>query len=369
MDKNIKKITDKSLFADIYNNVFAQKNVFIKTVAVNIQVDYFLFKDGKIYIKITTNELLTENIVLYVRHENDIYFTHTKFLSKDKDSLITLEPVDIQIAQLPRKEDRVKLASSDKEETPTVYISNILTDFALKEIFLSHKKHVEFLKDEIIKKVASLYKYNHIHFVHEKSSDLRMELFLRERMPYMIKNINDKQDIDKNPYGKYYVTNIFPNSSFADKNLISEIAVPFMYKMMLPFGYVQVNNTKPMTDEEYSSLKKLGMSTSTIFTNDKQIIQPSEDKIFVKDLSLHGLGIYFKNKVFIRHFKENSYIIATVYFADKKNATILGVVKHISLIKGMVYKVGCEIINIDPIGEANFLEYLDARPSGQNRES
>ena len=129
---------------------------------------------------------------------------------------------------------------------------------------------------------------------------------------------------------------------------------------MLPFGYVQVNSAAPLGDDDYSSLKKTGMSISTIFTNDKRIITPSDDKILVADLSLHGLGIFFKDKPLIKHFKENHNVLFTVCLPENKQSTVLCSVKNISIISNSIYRVGCEIINIDPIGEVNYGEFLSS---------
>jgi seryl-tRNA(Sec) selenium transferase len=48
-----------------------------------------------------------------------------------------------------------------------------------------------------------------------------------------------------------------------------------------------------------------------------------------------------------------------VYFPDSRKASILAVVRHISLVNGTMYKVGTEIVNIDPIGEVHYSDYID----------
>jgi hypothetical protein len=58
-------------------------------------------------------------------------------------------------------------------------------------------------------------------------------------------------------------------------------------------------------------------------------------------------------------FKENSLLIFTIFLPGKKQATMLCEVRNISLIKNYVYRIGCEILNIEAMGEVNYSGYLD----------
>src|SRR5208282_5534629 len=98
-----------------------------------------------------------------------------------------------------------------------------------------------------------------------------------------------------------------------DRGYISEIAVPFLYKFMMPCGYFQVNSKKALTEEDFSALKKAGMNISTVFSNDPKFIKSSEDRIVITDLSMTGLGIIFREKTLIKHFRDNSLILFTVF--------------------------------------------------------
>ena len=154
---------------------------------------------------------------------------------------------------------------------------------------------------------------------------------------------------------------IYPEEREANRRMVSEIAVPFLYRYMLPFGYLRVNGVNPLSDEDYSFLKKNGMSISTFFTNDTSIIKSSTDRVVVTDLSMTGLGVVFRERVLIKHFREESLIIFTVFLPDKKTAVLMCQVKNITILKNAVYRVGCVILNFDAIGEVNYSEYLESK--------
>ena len=369
MNSEAVKITDKNQIYDIFQTRFKTGKIFIKTADINIQVESFSFRDGIIAVTGPGDEHKLDNIIFYIRDCDEVVFSHAVLKSKDNKGVLFYEPLDVQIVQIPRKEERKSVSSVEKHDSAPVYISNIISDFTVNECLNLSRRKVNIIKDELLKKLQKTYPDSDIIFSGDKSNDPRMLYCKSKRKPYFIKSINDIDDLEKmnaDEDMKYYKMYIQAKDTLAQRTgNASEIAVPLLYKMMMPFGYVKVSNSKELSDEDFSAIRKFGMSASTVYTNDKQIIISSDDKIAVTDLSMSGMGIFFKEKMLIKHFKENSLVIFTIYLPDKKQATVLCEVKNIALIKNYVYRIGCEILNIESLGEVYYSEYLEGIESHQ----
>jgi hypothetical protein len=364
MNSEAVKITDKNQMYEIFRTRFKSGKIFIKTADINIQVELFSFENGVITVSgISTDEKIS-SVIFYIRDSDEVVFSHAVLKSKDDQGMLVYEPLDIQIIQIPRKEERKSVTPIEKPDAVPVYISAIISDFTVHECFNLSRKKADIIKDELLKKLQNLYPDSEIIFSGDKSGDPRMLYFKNKRKPFFIKNIKDLDDPEKLSVDddmKYYKTYIQPKDTLAQRTgNLSEISIPLLYKMMMPFGYVKVSNSKEFSEDDFSAIRKFGMSASTVYTNDKQIIISSEDKIAVTDLSMSGMGIFFKEKVLIKHFKENSLIIFTVFLPDKKQATMLCQVRNIALIKNYVYRIGCEILNIESLGEVYYSEYLES---------
>lgn len=362
------KITEKKQIYEIFKTRFMAGKIFIKTTELNIQVESFEFIDGVVAITGPFENEKVNSVIFYVRNGDEVIFSHAVLISKNESGALSYEPLDIQITQIPRKEERKSVAPIDKAETAPIYISNIISDFTVHECLNLSRKKVDLIKDELLKKLQVTYPDSDIVFLNDKSNDPRMFYFKNKRKPYFIKNVSDAEDQEKVDHDediKYYKTYIQPKDPLSLKaKTTSEIGVPLLYKMMMPFGYIKSASFKYLDDEDFSVIRKFGMSASTVYTNDRQMITSSNDIIAVTDLSMSGLGIFFKEKVLIKHFKENSLIIFTIFLPDKKQATMLCEVKNIALIKNYVYRIGCEILNIESLGEVYYSEYIEGLESG-----
>jgi len=360
------KITDKKQINNILQARFIDSKIFIKTTDLNIQAESFLFDNGVIFITAPGVNEKNNSVIFYVRYKGDFIFSHATLKSKNDDGFWMYEPLDIQIVPVPRKEERKDVPSAGTLPS-TIYISNIISDFTIHESLNLSRRKVDLVKDELLKKMLNIYPDSEIIFLNDKVKDSRMLFFNKKRKPYFIKNmkdIDDAEKVNKDEDLKYYKTFIHQNdSSVMSSKIISEICVPLLYKLMMPFGYVKTTSWEELNDEDFSVIRKFGMSASTVYTNDKQMITSSDEKIAVTDLSLSGLGIFFKEKTLIKHFKENALIIFTIFLPDKKQATTLCEVKNISLIKNYVYRIGCEILNIEALGEVYYSEYLEGLES------
>lgn len=354
MNPEVKKITDRNIMYEYLKKLFTRKPVFLKTKDLNIETVSFVFNEDGVMFTLA-QPVAEDNISLYIRNGNELLLARAMIVSRSgSEHKCTVS--EMLVMNVPRKEERANAAVTS--EGGNVFISNIISDFTLKENFEDNKRKITALKDDLEEKLGAKYEKARIYSVSEQKNDLRMTYFLKERKPYFIKDITHRCEDD--PQYKYYVDTIYPEERETNRKIVSEIAVPFLYRYMMPFGYLRVNGSKPLTDEDYSSLKKTGMSISTFFTNDKTIIRSSDDRIIVTDISMTGLGVVFRERIFIKHFREESLIIFTVYMPGSRTAVVMCEVKNITILKNGIYRVGCSILNFDAIGEVNYSDYLES---------
>lgn len=356
MNPEVKKITDRNIMYDYLKNVFVRKPVFLKTKDFNIETESFTFNENGIVFK-TSEQFQDEVVNLYVRNGMELDLARAKIISSSAGDY-KCDVYEILIMNVPRKEQRAAVGG-DNTPGQKIYISGIISDFTLKMNFEDNRKKITAFRDDFEEKLGKKYARAKIYIISEQKLDARMDYFSNEKKPYFIRDITEKPD-ENDEQHKYYVNVIYPENRDQDKRLISEIAVPFLYKYMLPFGYLRVNGMKPLTDDDYSALKKTGMNISTYFTNDKTYIRSATDTIPITDISMTGFGVVFKERSLIKYFKENSCFIMTAFLPGNKSSTALSQVKNISIMKNGIYRVGCSIMNFDPIGEVNYMEYLES---------
>lgn len=363
MSSDAVKITDRKLIYELFQTRFKEGKMFVKTSDINIQAESFSFENGEITVTIQAVNEKMDSVLFYIRDNEEVVFSHAVLKSKNSNGIFVYEPLDIQILPIPRKEERKSITSINSAVEQPVYISNIISDFIIHESLNLSRRRVDMIKDELLKKLLNIYPVSEIIFLNDKVKDSRMLYFNKLRKPFFIKNIRDidnQEKVNSEDDLKYYKSYIYDKDSLDTRaKAVSEVCVPLLYKMMMPFGYVKSSSITELDDEDYSVIRKFGMSASTVYTNDKQIIISSDDKIAVTDLSMSGLGIFFKDRVLIKHFKENSLIVFSIFLPEKKQATMLCEVKNIAIIKNYVYRIGCQILNIEALGEVYYSEYLE----------
>jgi len=353
MSPEVKRIAEPKAIDNYMRKLFSVKPVYLKTKELNIETGSFIYKDDQVTFEVP-DTVSEKNINLYIRNGAELFIARATITSRSGPGY-NCKVNEILIMNLPRKEERISPA--EIKAGAELYISNIISDVTLKQNFEDNKRRMGALKNDIEIKLGKKYDKVKIYSVSEQKYDARMTYFIMERKPYFIKNTTERSDDEQY---RYYIEFIYASDRDTDRSIISEIAVPLLYRYMLPFGYMQVNSRKPLSDEDFSFIKKQGMSISTFFTNDKTFIKSSDDRISIVDLSMTGLGIIFRERSLIRHFKEGNFLIFTVFLPDKKTTTVMCQVKNINVFKNGSYKVGCSVLNFDAIGEVNYTEYLES---------
>ena len=105
-------------------------------------------------------------------------------------------------------------------------------------------------------------------------------------------------------------------------------------------------------------VKKFATLTDELMNKEK-VFPQSEDKLIVSNVSRNGLGIVFKERKYIRYFKEDNLVYFDLLLPDNKMAAIMAMVKNIALMDNKIIKIGCSIEEMDALSEVNYEEFLD----------
>ncbi|MFC1669107.1 hypothetical protein ACFL20_01845 [Spirochaetota bacterium] len=358
MPKVIENITDETQFEAAYNKHFHNRSAYIKTSEMNISVNFKSYREGKVTLSIENSFDETDG-VLFAKIDNDrVVYSKLSYIRKIDDHSYIFKPESIHIVDATRKEERKGVDSKNKGN---IYISNIISDFTIKDCLSNQHRKVDFIRDKIIQKLSDKFKYARVYFPGDKNPDKRLMYFYSKRVPIFNPNKNDEEYHKKDTkFYKFYNTSLHQSDKKLDwKGLISEISVPLMYKMMFPFGYIQINHNAVLSEDDYSSVRKLGSSFSEVFSKN-DIIKTSDDKILITDLSKNGLGIVFKERSLIKHFKDGSYIFFNIFMPDNKTVSVVCIIRNINFIKNSIFKVGCELIEMDALGETYYDELIES---------
>lgn len=350
----VRHITDKSELQDIFKRLFAGREVMLKSQGINIKVDCVKAEDSRIYIKLPEPEQKVQATALFTRFNDEIYFTHVIQRGHDGDTLV-FEPEGVQVYTAGRKEER---KSTDEKSGKKALITNIISLPVVEDSFRHNRSRAEWVRSEISEKFDGRFGNVRVFFAGDRKPDNRMKWISQERKPVYIPAINTMQEgTDSEEYSRYMNEIYYSDNTIKDGLFNSEIIVPLLYRGMMPFGYVQINHSEKLDDDALTFAKRMGLAFSESVSKDMLLFKPSEDKMMLTDLSLSGVGIFFKERALIRHFRENESLVFTMHMPENRQATMMSRVMNINQISNF-FRVGCVISNIDPIGDANYQEFL-----------
>lgn len=359
-------IEDRGEIESIFNEWFAGNTVFLKTEEGNVQVQFASFKDNEIRLRITQGNILRKHNIAYTTHDNTLISAYLHLQSREDDEVFTFRPIHVQVFEIQRREQRKSIEPPTRKMGEGIYISNLISDFVLKDCFTRERRRTDSIGDSIRQKLNINYEHVKLFLANEKMYDDRMKMFYGKRKPVFIPNIkNERNNTEDYEIFKFYSLLITQDRKLSN-NIISEIAVPFLYKGMIPFGYLQVNSSKELTPDDFGYLKKIGAAVSETFSGNN-IITTSDDIFHVSDLSRSGLSILFSEKTNIKHFKDGSNLFARMFFPKGKTASMLCIVRNINMLKNNKFKIGCEILDMDALGEVNYEEYVEGIRENEER--
>lgn len=356
MAETIKTITDRGQFEEIFHTFFRNRDVFIKTKSGDLHIQYLGYSDGNVAFRIPRVKNVPDTIVALTRLGDNTIYASLKVLDSNEDTF-TFLPVKFQIITEIRKEERTELGQADGKNI--LYVTGIMSEAMIQGSLESNGKKLEMVKDRIAADLKGKFDRTKVVFFNETRIDPRMKYFKETWSPLFVRDFSDKVIDKPNKDLRFYLSEIYSKDYklASQKELISEAAVPFIYKGMIPYGYIQVNNSKPMDDGHLTVVKRLAVMINEHLMKD-QIFVPARDRFLVIDVSKKGLGIVFKDRRQLRYFVKDNRLVLEMNLPGSNKVTMTVIVRNTIFQESGSIKVGLEISNIDAISEVNYDEFL-----------
>jgi len=346
MTGSIETITDRGRFDEIFNASIFVSDVYMRTSSGSLKIRFMGYNSGQIAFKVPYIKSMPDSVLAFARHNNVTIYIELKTIEKQENDIFIFMPVKVQLFHTQRQEGRAQISSDHKN---LVYISSITSDFLLFDSIKREKKKVEFIRDRILSDLAKVFTEVKIFFNAEELSDPRMRYFY----DYMNNPIYIPQfgaPVAKQDEAKvaYYREQIYMKEQFNMKRrgFVSEISAPILFRGMIPVGYIQINNTIPFNESYVQVLRRAADLASQTISKATIFNDICSDRLLVADMSKSGIGIVFRDRKYIRFFKEKSISCFEIILGDGKTISACAAVKNINLMENKIIKIGCAIREI-----------------------
>lgn len=360
MTGSIESVTDRERFPEIFNSYFASGDVHLRTSTGNLRIRFMGYNNGQVAFKIPFIKSMPETALVFARVGEVTAYIELKSLEKQEDDVFVFSPIKVQLIHAARKEER---AQPDSAHKTLLFVNNITSDFLLFDCIRRDKKKVELIRDKLLSDLKKIFAEVKVLFIQEETGDPRMRYFFESKnMPIFIANIAERPGPAEEARYNFYRESIYAKEQFnmKRKGLISEIAVPILFKGMIPFGYLQVNNTVSISASSVQILNRAADLASQLLTKTGMFNDLCTDRLLVADMSKGGIGIVFRDRKFIRYFKEKRLSVLDLTLPDGNVIQIGCLVKGITLMENKIIKVGCEIHHIDDKSRSIYETYVAA---------
>jgi hypothetical protein len=359
-ESSIKSINDPALFEQIFYKYFLKASVALKTSSGDIRIEFFGYAEGNVALKIPFVKNMPDTCIIFARHDINTIYCSLKFIEKQEETVYIFKPLRFQIITAVRKEERKEVETAGEGKS-ILYITNVISDFIIQNSLSLQAKKVEQIRETVKTSLEKRYKSVKIILYNGGMKDPRMKYFYEQNPPLQIVDILKKELNKKEDIYNFYLNEIYTKDHLLNtrKNLVSEMSVPILYKGKIPYGYIQVNDEAIMDDNASTGVKRMGIAIEELFTRN-HIFPTSEEKLLVADVSKSGIGIVFKERRYIRYFKENSYVFYDLVLPGNKKASTLGIIRNIGILENKVIKIGCQIKEMDALSETNYDEFLES---------
>jgi hypothetical protein len=365
MPEQIKTITNKNSFESIFNKFFQNSDVFLKTKNGDIKIKFFGYSngDGIAAFKIPLIKSIHGNCLIFTRSGDNTIHALMKFVEKQEGEMFLFLTEKFQVILRIRGEERKSLDGIEKGISKNViFITNIISYSIIQNSLVMESKKIERIKEFVGKEMSEAFNYSKIFFCNEGKGDSRMQYFFKNKRPIYIPQINNSApgESEKEKYN-FYINTIYVKDHFlqSQKEYVSEISVPILYRLKMPYGYVQLNNKNIFTSSTLSLAKKFAIHIDELLNKEK-VFPKSDEKLIVSNMSKKGIGIVFKERKHIRYFKENNLVYFDILLPEKKIASVLAIVRNITLSDNNIIQIGCSLEEIDALSEVNYDEFLDS---------
>jgi hypothetical protein len=360
MAGSIETITEQSRFDAIFRDSIARSDVFLKTSNGNLKIRFMGYTEGQVAFRIPYIKTMPERALVFARTGEATNYIELKSIDKQENEIFTFSPVKIQVIHDARGEDRAKTADGQKN---LVFITNLTSDFLLYDCIKRDKKKIEFLRDRILSDLKKVFSDVKVFFCPEESGDQRMRFFNETiNQPIHITDISKPSEKGKESQFAFYRENIYLKEQFnmKRKGLISEICVPVLFKKLIPIGYIQVNNTIPFSDPYISVLRRAADLAAQMVMKASIFTEICTEKLLVADISRSGIGFVFRDRKFMKFFKEKNLSCFDLILGGGQTIRMSATVKNLVLMENKIIKVGCSTREIDSECQKPFEEYLAA---------
>jgi len=357
MINQIRTLSDKSQFEKVFNKFFANSALNLRLNERNINARFIGYSGEQTGFRIPDIKNVPDDCIIEFKNDQYTIYLNLKFVEKQEADVFIFIPLKFQFLSQTRSEDRTPL--DDANGKKIVFVTNVISDFIITNVLSQRRQVVDNIKDVILSDMESAFESIKIFFINESTADTRMKYFTKEKMPIYLYDVCSPEKSKSKKLYQDYMKNIYTTDiSMKHKNFISEISVPFLYKGKMPYGYLQINSTTPMSEITFNTIKKYSIQIDEMFKKEKMFSMGNE-KFLVNNFSKQGFGIVFSEKKYIRYFKESSTVYIDMNFPDQQNSSILATVKHISYTSKHI-AVGFIIDEIDAMSEVNYDNFLES---------
>jgi len=358
MADQIKTVTDKSQFDFMFKTFFSGSEILIKTKNGNIKLQFLGYSDDKVAFRIPHVKNMPETVKVYTRHKTNTINVSLKYTERNEDTFIFI-PVRFQIISEARKEDR-QLVGVEGGGKSIIFMTNIMSDELIKNSLMHSLKKVDHIEE--IAKFDLEKQFNNIklYFTSKGKVDSRMNYLLDKGKPIFVPDLNSEPEEKNIQQHNHYINEIYardPQLSRTHK-FTSEATVPIMFRKMIYYGYLQVNNTTPISDGQFEVVKRMGIVINELMIKNK-VIPVENAKFLISDISQNGLGIVFRERRLARYFKQDGFISFEIMLPTSKKAIIGAKIRNINFLESNTIKVGLEISVMDDTSKINYEEYIN----------
>ncbi len=355
----IKTVTDKRQFQFLLDNFFVGQSIFLKTSNGNINLQYLGYSDGNVAFRIPLVKSITDIIVVFVRKGHNNIYLSMKFLERSEDTFLFI-PIKFQIISESRKEDR-KLMKVEGGGKSIIYANHLITENMIHRELSAAGRKIDKVKEVVEFELKKKFESVKIIFSYEVKSDSRFKFIMKNMRPLYIPNLNEDPLPELEDDFNHYINNIYrSDSSVSVRNqYIAEITAPVIHNEVIPYGYVQVNGSKPFSEGILEVCKRMAIVVDQLLIK-SNLLAPLDEKFLISDLSSGGVGFVFKNKRWVRSFQEGNKVSFEIMLPTRKKAQIAAIVRNITFMDNGIIKVGVEIDEMSDQSRENYLEYVDS---------
>lgn len=360
MTGTIQTITDRSAFDRIFYDNFQGGDIFLKTSNGNLKIAFLGYTAGQIAFRIPYIKSMPDTALIFARRAETTIYVELKTIEKQEAEVFVFSPIKVQLIHAARTESRAAVSGSGEGKN-LMFISRIASDFNLSDSVALEKKKTAFVRDKVLSDLRKIFPDVNVHFSSEEMFDQRT-IFFNEHanQPIYIEDITKPPASDPSGMYAFYREFIYSKEQFNMKRrgFISEISVPILYRGMIPFGFITVYSTATLNPSAIQILTRAASLSAQMMVKGGVIREVCMERLLVSDISRGGIGIVFRDRKYVRYFKEKRTASFDLLLGDGAQIPMSVIVRNISLLENKIIKVGCALKTVDEEHRAAYDAYI-----------